>query len=123
MISLRRLTLLALSFFVITSGNIKDLEKELLNTETFSLEKATQIVENLSLGAINLPLYGERPILHHIMNMFILSKNFEKRASLVKLAHLVLERGANVSLSLRRDPPVLLKSIVSTYYRSYCTHS
>mmetsp|Transcript_19810 Transcript_19810/g.33321 ORF Transcript_19810/g.33321 Transcript_19810/m.33321 type:complete len:692 (+) Transcript_19810:81-2156(+) len=95
----------------VTAGKVTDLHTALF-PESLDIEAATQLVSTLDSYDINIPIYGDRPLLHHALNLYFMHQNPHIRASLVRFMLALVDRHVDINAPYNSDPDVLFKTVV-----------
>jgi len=82
------------------------------NPQNMDLIHAMTHIQDMSQEEINEPVFGDRPILHHILNLYFQSRNVRDRKTLVEIGHMLIDSGADVNAQFNNDPHVLFKAVL-----------
>jgi hypothetical protein len=58
------------------------------------------------------PIYGDRPLLHHALNLYFMRKSVQDRAALVRLMLTLVDKRVEINAPYRNDPDVVFKAVV-----------
>lgn len=82
------------------------------NPSRIDMSCAMESVAELSSEEINFPIFGDRPILHHMMNLYMVTKDQALHQELLVLTELLIEKGANPNNPFNNDPDVVTKALI-----------
>ena len=83
-----------------------------LTPETLDLPSALQLVDSLETHEVNIPIYGDRPLLHHSLNLYFMSQSTSERATLVELMFALISKRVDINAPYSSDPDVVFKAVV-----------
>lgn len=79
--------------------------------DSLDIKSALDVVEKLDRLELEKPIFGNRPIMHHILNLYFLRKNIKDRDGLVYLMHKLISLGINVNKKFQNDPDIMFKAL------------
>lgn len=83
-----------------------------LSPETLDISTAIGLISTLDKYEVDIPIYGDRPLLHHAMNLYFMTQNPSERGALVKLMRSLLDKHIEINEGYHSDPDVLFKAVV-----------
>lgn len=91
---------------------INTMHRALSDPVNLYLTLAKEVAQQLTDEELRTPIYGNRPILHHMLNLYFLSKNHQHKNDLVDLMIYFIQRGVDVDAPFQNDPEILFKSLM-----------
>jgi hypothetical protein len=88
-----------------------DFHQYVSNMNSLDIKSALDVVEKLDSLELEKPIFGNRPIMHHILNLYFLRKNRKDRDGLVYLMHKLISLGINVRNFKTMDPDIMFKAL------------
>lgn len=83
-----------------------------LSPETLDVATALTLIHSLDQHEVDIPIYGERPLLHHALNLYFMSQIPKDRSTLVDVMHALIDKHIDINAPYNSDPDVVFKTIV-----------
>ena len=92
-------------------GKITDLHNA-LSPESLDVAAAARLIDTMEKYEVDIPIYGDRPLLHHALNLYFISPDPQDRAALVALMRDLIEKHIDINAPYNSDPDVVFKAVV-----------
>lgn len=80
--------------------------------QQLDLQCAMDAAMEMSSDQLNAPIFGNRPLLHHVLNLYMISTDPQSKQSILALAQLLLDRGTSPNTRYDNDPDVTTKALI-----------
>lgn len=96
-----------------TDLEVSRLHKFLENPRELDVIGAIESAKNMSSVQLNTPIFGNRPLMHHVLNLYMINKDStESKKLLLLLADVLLQGGISPNSRYGKDPDLMTKTLM-----------
>jgi hypothetical protein len=78
----------------------------------FDARHSLALAREVSLEEVNVPILDERPLMHHVFNLYFRSQDGSERKIFVEILKALVARGADVNAPYADDPDLIFKAVL-----------
>jgi hypothetical protein len=78
----------------------------------FDARVSLSLAREVSEEEVNIPILDERPLMHHVFNLYFRSQDNSERRILVEILKVLVARGADVNAPYGDDPDLMFKAVL-----------
>lgn len=78
----------------------------------FDPQASLSLAREVPEAEVNIPILDQRPLLHHVFNLYHESRDSAQRKALVEILKALIARGADVNAPYGEDPDLIFKAVL-----------